>query len=426
MLILPVFFYLPLFSTLHLPRLPLPAPACRQAGAGRGRQGQTGTLHSPIIMEIAKSKQRIKELEAQIRKMPYHKGTEHHIGRLKAKIAKLKDEIIQKSGGKGRSGGGGGQGGFAVKKHGDAAVVLVGMPSVGKSTLLNKLTNANSKVGAYDFTTLDVIPGMMDYNGAKIQIFDVPGMIGGASSGKGGGKEILSVVRVADLLIFIAPTNNIKGFEIMEKELTEAGVRINQKKPDVSIEKRLRGGLEIIGNSGLSEETIKALANEFRIPNAKITFREKINTDELIDAFMPNRAYVPVIKAISKIDLLPPAKQKRLAERLGVGHVLFSSDKEIGLEKLKQKIWEKLGLIRIYLRHSPPAQKQQVAIEAGREALICKKGVTVLKTAQKISEELAQEIKGAKIIGPSSRHKNQLVGPNHKLKDTDQIFFVKK
>jgi len=366
-------------------------------------------------MEIANSKQRIQELEAQIRKMPYHKGTEHHIGRLKAKIAKLKDEIIQKSGGKGGSG----SRGFAVRKHGDATVVLVGMPSVGKSTLLNKLTNAKSKVGAYDFTTLDVIPGMMDFNGAKIQIFDVPGMIGGASAGKGKGREILSVVRIADLLIFIAPANNIKGFETMEKELTEAGVRINQKKPDISIEKRLKGGLEIIGNSGLSEETIKALASEFRIPNAKITFREKINTDGLIDAFMPNRAYVPIIKAVSKIDLLSPAKQKQLAKKLSTDHICFSSSKEIGLEKLRQKIWEKLGLFRIYLRHSPEAEPE-------KQPLICKKAVTVLGAAQKISEELAKEIKGAKIIGPSSRHKNQLVGPNHRLEDTDQIFFVKQ
>ena len=375
---------------------------------------QISALHSPIIMEIANSKERIKELEAQIKKMPYHKGTEHHIGRLKAKIAKLKDEIIQKSGGKG---GGGGRG-FAVRKHGDATVVLVGMPSVGKSTLLNKLTNANSKVGAYDFTTLDVIPGMMDYNGAKIQIFDVPGMISGASTGKGGGKEILSVVRVADLLIFIAPANNIKGFETMEKELTEAGVRINQKKPDVSIEKRLKGGLEIIGNSGLSEETIKTLASEFRIPNAKITFREKVNTDELIDAFMPNRAYVSIIKAVSKIDLLSPTKQEQLVKELSTDYVCFSSAKEIGLEKLRRKIWGKLGLFRIYLRHGPEAEPE-------KQPLICEKGITVLGAAQKISEELAREIKGAKIIGPSSRHKNQLVGPNHKLEDTDQIFFVK-
>ena len=146
--------------------------------------------------------EKIKDIEDEIQKTPYNKATSHHIGKLKAKLSKLKEESLQRS-----SGGSKGQG-FHVKKSGDATVVLVGFPSVGKSTLLNNITNAESKVGAYQFTTLDIVPGVMEHKNAKIQVFDIPGIITGASSGKGRGKEILSVARTADLILIVLDTLN--------------------------------------------------------------------------------------------------------------------------------------------------------------------------------------------------------------------------
>ncbi|MFB6147281.1 MAG: GTPase, partial [Candidatus Nanohaloarchaea archaeon] len=116
---------------------------------------------------------RIEELKEKLQETPVNKSTETERGRLKARIAELKEEKQQKQKGTGETSG------YAVKKRGDATVALVGFPSVGKSTLLNRLTNAESETGKYEFTTLDVEPGMLEYRGAKIQLLDVPGLIGG-------------------------------------------------------------------------------------------------------------------------------------------------------------------------------------------------------------------------------------------------------
>lgn len=65
---------------------------------------------------------------------------------------------------------------------------MIGFPSVGKSSILGLLTDAESEAAAYEFTTLTCIPGILKINDAKIQLLDLPGIIEGASSGKGRGR----------------------------------------------------------------------------------------------------------------------------------------------------------------------------------------------------------------------------------------------
>jgi small GTP-binding protein len=184
--------------------------------------------------------------------------------------------------------------------------VLLGFPSVGKSTLLNALTNSDSKVAAYAFTTLTVIPGTLDYNQAKIQILDVPGIVSGAASGTGRGKEVLSVMRSADLVLLLIEVLHPEHLEVLQKEIFDVNLRLNQTAPDVTIFKTARGGISIGATVKLSidEETIKEVLREFRITNAQVVIRSNITVDQLIDVISKNRIYLPSITIINKMDLV--------------------------------------------------------------------------------------------------------------------------
>src|ERR671927_773315 len=188
--------------------------------------------------------EKIKEIQDQIHRTQINKATEFHIGLLKAKIARLKREMEENVHSKTVHTGGGNIG-FDVRKTGDATVVLIGLPSVGKSTLLNRLTNAKSRVASYQFTTLTAVPGILDYQGARIQILDMPGIIEGAAAGKGLGKRVLSVARNADLLLLVLDVFQPQHLPVLKKELSEIGIKLDQNPPNVVIERTSTGGVSV-------------------------------------------------------------------------------------------------------------------------------------------------------------------------------------
>ena len=150
----------------------------------------------------AAAEAKIKELEEEYARTQKNKATNGHLGLIKAKIAKLRREILDANTTAPGAGGGGGDG-FDVRKAGDTRVGLVGFPSVGKSTLLTTLTGTFSEAASYEFTTLTAIPGTMKYRGAKIQILDLPGIIEGAKDGKGRGRQVISAARTCDMILIV-------------------------------------------------------------------------------------------------------------------------------------------------------------------------------------------------------------------------------
>lgn len=91
---------------------------------------------------------------------------------------------------------------IAVRREGAAQIALVGPPNVGKSSLLQALSEIQIKTGDYPFTTLRPIPALTRIGGVLVQLVEIPGLIEGATEDRGGGRALLGVLRSADAIVY--------------------------------------------------------------------------------------------------------------------------------------------------------------------------------------------------------------------------------
>jgi len=174
---------------------------------------------------------------------------------------------------------------LGVERQGSRQFVLVGCPSVGKSSLIAKLSGLQTKVASYEFTTLKPIPAVINLNGAHIQIVDLPGLVEGATEDASGGKRLIGIVKNTDGVLLMADlTKEPSELVKITKELGKA--KIN--KPIIIIGNKI----DLDG----SKENLRKLKKKF-----------------------PNQRIIPV-----------------------------STKTEEGFRELKQEIWNNSGLIRIY------------------------------------------------------------------------------
>lgn len=363
--------------------------------------------------------ERIAELEAELKGTKVNKRTEGAVGQLKAKIASLKEELetkLSKGGSRGE--------GFAVKKEGDSTVGLLGKPSVGKSTLLGKITNKDSKIGAYEFTTLDCVPGLLHHKHTNLQILDLPGIIDKAADNRGFGKKVLSVVRACDLVVLVIDSRYpLEEMQMLLYETKNSAIRLNSTKPNVEIKRMSNGAVQVPLNNSeetISYDLIKQIMHNMKYTNVEVIIHEKnLSVDDFIDACYGNLEYKKAIICLNKIDLFSVDEIKQKVKLLNKKYPNFpvfgiSADQEINIEKFKNYIWEKLGFIWIYLKE----QKKEPDMN---RPLVVKAGDTVEQVILKIHKDLLTKFKYAKIKGPSAKFKWQRVGLDHVVLDKDII-----
>jgi len=362
--------------------------------------------------------EQIMEIEEEISSTKYNKATQHHIGKLKAKLARLRVESEARAASKG-----GGKG-YAIRKSGNATVAIVGLPSSGKSTLLNMLTQAESEIGHFDFTTTTVVPGTLKHRGANIQMLDLPGLIAGASKGKGRGREVLAVVRTADMILLLVDVYRPE-VDVLIRELNIAGLRLNEREADIVITPRNRGGINVrstVKLTILDDELVTAMVRAYGLVNADVVLRQDVDEDQLVDYLQGNRRYVMAMAAVNKIDAVPEETWKPIVDELdtrGFPVVPISADKDTNLELLKDTIFDNLDLMRIYMRPRGGETDYE-------EPLIIRCGATVRDVCDTIHRDIKRKFRFANVWGESAKFPGQSVGLVHILQEGDVLTLVQR
>lgn len=370
--------------------------------------------------------ERIKDIELEITRTQKNKATTTHLGMLKGQLARLRTQLLMPTSG---SEGAGGSEGFAVPKSGDGRVALIGFPSVGKSSLLNAVTDTQSEAAAYEFTTLTCIPGNVVINETKIQMLDLPGIIEGAAQGKGRGREVIAVARSADLILMVldaARESNNQHRDILTNELEIMGIRLNREPPGIYFKKKATGGIKFNATCPLTHlgdvpsETVTRILGGYRIHNAEVLFREDCGVDDLIDVIEGNRKYVRCLYVYNKIDTLSIEEVDELARM--PNSVVISIYMNLNLDYLLQKMWEYMGLVRIYTKRRgyAPDLSEPMVLSPQRH------GFTVEAACKSISREFLPIFNFALIWGKSAKFNPQRVGLSHVLQDEDVIQVVAK
>ncbi|KAK4541444.1 GTP-binding protein rbg1 [Oleoguttula mirabilis] len=367
---------------------------------------------------MATTVDKIKGIEDEMAKTQKNKATSFHLGQLKAKLAKLKKELLTPT----TSGGGAGIG-FDVARTGVASVGFIGFPSVGKSTLMSRLTGQHSEAAAYEFTTLTTVPGQVVYNGAKIQMLDLPGIIQGAKDGKGRGRQVIAVAKTCHLIFIVLDVNKpLTDKRVIEQELEGFGIRVNKDPPNIKITKKDKGGISITATQALTHidnDEIKAVMNEYRMANCDIAIRCDATIDDLIDVIeAKSRSYIPVIYALNKIDAIS-IEELDLLYRIP-NACPISAEHGWNVDELMEQMWEKLQLKRIYTKPKGklPDYSAPVVLKAGAG--------TVEDFCNAIHKTIVDDFRVAVVYGQSVKHQPQRVGLSHMLEDEDIITIVKR
>ncbi len=245
---------------------------------------------------------------------------------------------------------------YTVEKDGIGQVIIMGPPNSGKSTILSKLTNAKPHIAPYPYTTKKPDVGMIEYENVKIQFVDTPPLCENFHP-----PWLLAMGRSSDLLIGVIDGSiNVKGeMEQLLKLLEEGNIFIQSR--------NFYKGEELMPKPGF----------------IMVTRPEKNSLSDL---------------------------KREYEDRLDF--VEFPLD--MNVDSLKKRIYEALGVIRIYTK--PPGKEVDFS-----EPIVLEKGATVLDSAYEIHKDFAERMKYTRLW--RGDEPSRQIGADQNLQEGDIVEF---
>jgi ribosome-interacting GTPase 1 len=305
------------------------------------------------------AEERLACLQKMWQLVPKHKASEKLQAELKTKISEARAEA-QKERQSPKKGGVS----YKLPRQGAGQVILLGAPNSGKSRIVSRLTRAHTEVAPFPFTTREPIPGMMDWEDARVQLVDMPPITADYLEG-----YVSSMVRAADRAVLV---------------------------------------LDLADDDGpfLAEAVIERLAHVKTVLTGQPPAEPEDFTIE----------YVRTLIAANKLDADGAADRLEIVREMFAPRfsiIPLDAESGKGLEDLRNAIYRSLEVIRVYSKKpGKPADMEA--------PFTCPVGSTVQQMAELVHRELAEKLKTARVWG-TGVFEGQTVTRDHVLHDKDVV-----
>lgn len=303
--------------------------------------------------------EKIELLEEMMTKIPKHKGTDHLRADLRRKLSKLKASGQSKKGAARHASA------YNIGKEGGGQIVIVGAPNVGKSSLVAALTNADPEVSPAPFSTWGPTPGMMPIENTQVQLIDTPPLNPDHVEA-----DMFNLVRKCDLVLVMV---DLQADPVQQLE-----------------------------------DTMEILTQQRVVP------------ENLVERFADEerRYFVkPCLVLANKCDDESDDEVYEIFRELLEGDCAMlpvSVTAGRNLEAMKQAIYEKLEIMRVYSQ--APGEQAKLHLP-----FVLTIGSTVEDFAGKVHQDFAQNLKSARVWGASAAFPGQTVSREHVLQDGDIV-----